>query len=73
MIIILFTGIILMFNTIFLLIILPIFSLIFLFTVFFFRIPNRKIIVKDGNIYAPCDGRIVKIKEVTETKSIKQP
>ena len=70
-IIILLLGTILMFNLVFLFYILPPLLLIFFFSIFFFRVPNKNIIVKEGNIYAPCDGKIVNIKKVIEEEYYK--
>ena len=35
-------------------------------TLNFFRIPKRIFEKKDGNIYSPCDGKVVVIEETTE-------
>ena len=70
-IIILLLGTILMFNFVYLFYILPPLLLIFFFSIFFFRVPNKNIIVKEGNIYAPCDGKIVNIKKVIEEEYYK--
>ena len=42
--------------------------LILIVTVFFFRVPNRKFIIKDGCIYAPCDGKVVVIERTEENE-----
>ena len=70
-IIILLLGTILMFNFVYLFYILPPLLIIFFFSIFFFRVPNKNIIVKEGNIYAPCDGKIVNIKKVIEEEYYK--
>jgi len=70
-IIILLLGTILMFNFVYLFYILPPLLIIFFFSIFFFRVPNKNIIVKEGNIYAPCDGKIVNIKKVIEDEYYK--
>ena len=63
-IIVLLGTTLLIFNLIYILYILLPLITILLFSLFFFRIPQKNTIVKDGNIYAPCDGKIVNIKEV---------
>ena len=35
-------------------------------SVYFFRKPNRKLERKDGNVYSPCDGKVVVIEETDE-------
>ena len=40
--------------------------------VYFFRIPNRKIKSSKNLVFAPCDGKIVQIREVEETEFFKQ-
>ena len=40
--------------------------------VFFFRIPKREIIRSKNTVFAPCDGKIVQIREVEETEFFKQ-
>ena len=37
-----------------------------LLIVYFFRVPNRKIKTSKNVVFAPCDGKIVQIKEVEE-------
>jgi len=44
---------------------------IFTLTLYFFRVPNRKLELKDGVIYAPCDGKIVVIEETIEKEFFK--
>ena len=36
--------------------------------VYFFRITNRKIKSSKNLVFAPCDGKIVQIREVEETE-----
>ena len=43
-----------------------------LLIVYFFRIPNRKIKSSKNVVFAPCDGKIVQIREVEETEFFKQ-
>ncbi len=64
-------GIISTFNDKFLEYTLPIFSLIILFTIYFFRIPKREFSIKDGKIYSPCDGKVVVIEETIENEYFK--
>jgi len=40
--------------------------------VYFFRIPNREIKSSKNIVFAPCDGKIVQIREVEETEFFKQ-
>ncbi len=40
--------------------------------VYFFRIPNRKIKSSKNLVFAPCDGKIVQVREVEETEFFKQ-
>lgn len=44
---------------------------IFVFTLFFFRFPARKIEPDPGLIYAPADGKVVVIEETLETEYFK--
>ena len=44
----------------------------FLLIVYFFRVPNRKIKTSKNVVFAPCDGKIVQIREVEETEFFKQ-
>ena len=43
-----------------------------LLIVYFFRIPNREIKTSKNLVFAPCDGKIVQIREVEETEFFKQ-
>ena len=43
-----------------------------LLIVYFFRVPNRKIKTSKNAVFAPCDGKIVQIREVEETEFFKQ-
>lgn len=45
---------------------------ILLLIVYFFRVPNRKIKTSKNVVFAPCDGKIVQIREVEETEFFKQ-
>lgn len=38
----------------------------------FFRLPKKNIIVDDGKIISPCDGKVVVIEEVQETEFINE-
>lgn len=67
-IIYLLIGLITLFNTNFLYYTTAIFLLIFLFSLYFFRAPNRKFEKKDDIIYSPCDGKVVVIEETTENE-----
>ena len=40
--------------------------------VYFFRIPNRKVKTSKNVVLAPCDGKIVQIREVEESEFFKQ-
>lgn len=40
--------------------------------IWFFRVPNREFISKEGHIMAPADGKIVIIQEVEEEEYIKE-
>ena len=64
-------GLICLFNNSFLYYITPIFLIIFLFCLYFFRIPKRLFERKEGNIYSPCDGKIVVIEETSENEYYK--
>jgi len=44
---------------------------LFLFTLYFFRNPKRKITISDNQIIAPCDGRVVVIEETEEQEYFK--
>ena len=50
---------------------LPISIFLFVMSVYFFRIPKRLFERKDGNIYSPCDGKVVVIEETTENEYYK--
>ena len=43
-----------------------------LLIVYFFRVPNRKLKTSKNVVFAPCDGKIVQIREVEETEFFKQ-
>ena len=64
-------GIISGFNEAFTSFTLPIFSFFILFFIYFFRIPKRSFNIVDGNIYAPCDGKVVVIEETWENEFFK--
>ncbi len=36
------------------------------FVVWFFRVPKRELLVDEGAVFAPCDGRVIGVEEVTE-------
>ena len=59
------------FNSIFLNYTLPIFLFFILFSIYFFRVPKRDISIIEGNIYAPCDGKVVVIEETEEVEFFK--
>lgn len=42
-----------------------------LFLISFFRIPNRKLTIKDGVIVAPADGKVVVIEETVDVEYFK--
>ncbi|MBU0600726.1 phosphatidylserine decarboxylase family protein [bacterium] len=46
---------------------------LFLFVIYFFRDPERKILFKEGVILSPADGKITEINEVYEGEYLKQP
>ena len=46
-------------------------AFLFIMTLNFFRIPNRKFKRKKGIVYAPCDGKVVVIEETEETEYYK--
>ena len=50
---------------------LPISILLFVMSVYFFRIPKRLFERTDGKIYSPCDGKVVVIEETTEKEYYK--
>ena len=64
-------GIINGFNDAFTSFTLPIFSFLILFFIWFFRVPKRNFNIVDGNIYAPCDGKVVVIEETLENEFFK--
>ncbi|WP_018248961.1 phosphatidylserine decarboxylase family protein [Orenia marismortui] len=49
--------------------IIPAFLLVFI--IFFFRDPERKVIINDKLLLSPADGRIMEIKEIDEPRFIK--
>tara|TARA_X000001036_G_scaffold287712_1_gene267326 strand:+ start:24 stop:665 length:642 start_codon:yes stop_codon:yes gene_type:complete len=61
-------GLITLFNHSFFYYITPVFLLIFLFSLFFFRIPYRIFEKEEDVAYAPCDGKIVVIEETIENE-----
>ena len=50
---------------------LPISVFLFVMSVCFFRVPKRNFERKEGNIYAPCDGKVVVIEETEESEFYK--
>ena len=40
-------------------------------SIYFFRIPKRKLERKNGTVYSPCDGKVVIIEEVDELEFYK--
>ena len=50
---------------------LPLAVFLFLMSVYFFRVPKRNFIRKEGCIYAPCDGKVVVIEETNEIEFYK--
>tara|TARA_B100001741_G_scaffold310567_1_gene310108 strand:- start:48449 stop:49096 length:648 start_codon:yes stop_codon:yes gene_type:complete len=46
-------------------------TFLFIMSVYFFRIPNRKLERKDRTVYSPCDGKVVIIEEVDEPEFYK--
>ena len=61
-------GLISNFNSIFLNYTLPIFLFIIFFSIYFFRVPKRDLCIIEGNIYSPCDGKVVVIEETEENE-----
>ena len=61
-------GLISNFNSIFLNYTLPIFLCFILFSIYFFRVPKRDLSIIEGNIYSPCDGKVVVIEETEENE-----
>ena len=70
-IIYLLIGILTLFNHNFLYYITPIFSIIFLSSLYFFRVPNRMYDLNQNTVYSPCDGKIVAIQETEEVEYYK--
>ena len=52
--------------------IMPLFISIFLFCLYFFRVPNKKFERKENVIYSPCDGEIVVIEKTIEKEYFKE-
>tara|TARA_B100000902_G_C27286763_1_gene904879 strand:- start:543 stop:1190 length:648 start_codon:yes stop_codon:yes gene_type:complete len=50
---------------------LPISIILFVMSVYFFRIPKREFKRKEGVVYAPCDGKVVVIEETSEEEFYK--
>ena len=50
---------------------LPISVFLFVMSVYFFRVPKKRFERKEGNIYAPCDGKVVVIEETEESEFYK--
>ena len=46
-------------------------SVLFLWVVWFFRVPKRVCVVDKDLVVAPCDGRVVIVKEVEENEYLK--
>jgi len=46
-------------------------SFLFIMSLNFFRIPNRKLERKEGTVYSPCDGKVVVIEETEEIEFYK--
>lgn len=46
--------------------------LLFLIVVQFFRVPNRTVILQDGKILSPADGKVVVIEKVFEDEYLKE-
>ena len=67
----LLVGLVTLFNNNFFYYITPIFIIIFLFSLYFFRVPRRIFERKENVIYSPCDGKVVIIKEVDELEFYK--
>jgi len=44
---------------------------VLLFLVSFFRVPNRKLTIKDGVVVAPADGKVVVIEETVDVEYFK--
>lgn len=67
----LLVGLVTLFNNNFFYYITPIFIIIFLFSLYFFRVPRRIFERKENVIYSPCDGKVVIIEEVDELEFYK--
>ena len=46
--------------------------ILFILTLYFFRIPKRKFDRQEGVIYSPCDGKVVVIEETQEIEFYKE-
>jgi phosphatidylserine decarboxylase len=46
-------------------------SFLFIMSINFFRVPNRKLERKEGTVYSPCDGKVVVIEETEEIEFYK--
>mgnify|MGYP001194637667 CR=1 FL=1 len=46
-------------------------SFLFIMSIYFFRIPKRKLERLEGTVYSPCDGKVVIIEEVDEPEFYK--
>ena len=68
LILLIIIGLISNFNSIFLNYTLPIFLFFILFSIYFFRVPKRDRSTIEGNIYSPCDGKVVVIEETEENE-----
>ena len=68
LILLIIIGLISNFNSIFLNYTLPIFLFFILFSIYFFRVPKRDLSIIEGNIYSPCDGKVVVIEETEENE-----
>ena len=68
LILLIIIGLISNFNSIFLNYTLPIFLFFILFSIYFFRVPKRDLCIIEGNIYSPCDGKVVVIEETEENE-----
>lgn len=47
-------------------------GLVYLLLLNFFRIPEKKLVLDDGKIVAPCDGKVVVIEEVYEPEFLNE-
>ena len=68
LILLIIIGLISNFNSIFLNYTLPIFLFFIFFSIYFFRVPKRDLCIIEGNIYSPCDGKVVVIEETEENE-----